>query len=118
MADALNDVHLWSVLLGSRVVNHLKMCRLKFSIISIKPGTTCTSVVLDLKREMESSAGSFELKALSMEQCFEWLFFLISCILKVYSVICVWQRTVQNVFQQSSVRYRCNNVSTVNLQCN
>ena len=24
---------------------------------------------------MESSAGSFELKALSMEQCFEWLFF-------------------------------------------
>ena len=75
MADALNDVHLWSVLLGSRVVNHLKMCRLKFSIISIKPGTTCTSVVLDLKREMESSAGSFELKALSMEQCFEWLFF-------------------------------------------
>ena len=75
MADALNDVHLWSVLLGSRVVNHLKMCRLKFSIISIKPGTTCTSVVLDLKREMESSAGSFELKALSMERCFEWLFF-------------------------------------------
>ena len=75
MADALNDVHLWSVLLGGRVVNHQKICRLKFSVISIKPGATCTSVVLGLKREMESSAGSFELKALSMEQCFEWLFF-------------------------------------------
>lgn len=56
------------------MVNHQKICRLKFSIISIKPGITCTSV-LGLKREMESSAGSFELKALSMEQCFEWLFF-------------------------------------------
>ena len=57
------------------MVNHQKICRLKFSIISIKPGITCTSVVLGLKREMESCAGSFELKALSMEQCFEWLFF-------------------------------------------
>ena len=66
---------MWSALLSSRVVNHQKICRLKFSIISIKPGITCTSVVLGLKGEMESSAGSFELKALSMEQCFEWLFF-------------------------------------------